>query len=124
MLTKLDLVGFGELDCLGDVLEKLNIDMDQFVDACITAGCDYLKNVKGVGVHSALHIQLDQRKSLFKILAGKGAPPEYECKFRMAQTVFNHQTVINPDKVRAVPLKSWPQPPSTELQHYCGEYPF
>jgi flap endonuclease-1 len=115
--------GQGEFYCLDDVLKGLKVNMEQFVNSCIIAGCDYLKNVRGIGIHKAFDLQTKHGEAIFTVLAQKGAAKDYEKKFIMAKAVFCHQTVIDPVEVKTVPLKDWPTPPSRQLQHYCGEYP-
>ena len=45
--------GHGDCFLLDDILSGLNINQQQFQQMCIAAGCDYLANVKGVGIHTA-----------------------------------------------------------------------
>ena len=35
------------------ILDGLKVTMIQFVEGCIAAGCDYLRNVAGVGINRA-----------------------------------------------------------------------
>ena len=63
----------------------------------IAASCDYLENVKGIGIHKAY--ALIRGNHMFENLAKKGAPKDYEEHFGKALAVFNHQTVFSIDKV-------------------------
>ncbi|KXJ18272.1 Exonuclease 1 [Exaiptasia diaphana] len=93
---------------------------DKFLDCCITAGCDYLRNVRGIGIHKAFQLHLDDSSDVFSILDTKGAPPEYKESFKKAKAVFCHQTVFDPVLLKTTPLNEWPSQPSQELQIYCG----
>ena len=44
--------GDGECFLLADILAGLSINLKQFQQMCIAAGCDYHRNVKGVGRYS------------------------------------------------------------------------
>jgi 5'-3' exonuclease len=122
--VKLSLNGEGELFSLSTILEDLKINMAQFLDACITAGCDYLKNVRGIGVHKAFQMHLTPSSTdIFDELAKKGASKDYKNNFLMARSVFCHQTVFDPVVCTTVPLNEWTTPPTHEIQQYCGLYP-
>lgn len=56
MVVKTSLSGDGEYFLLSDVLDGLKLSMKEFRKACIAAGCDYLKNVKGVGIQRAFQM--------------------------------------------------------------------
>ena len=45
----------GEAECfsLAEILERLQLSRRQIRQMCIAAGYDYLKNVKGIGIHRA-----------------------------------------------------------------------
>lgn len=34
-------------------LHHLQLTKDQFLSMCVVAGCDYLKNIKGIGIYKA-----------------------------------------------------------------------
>ncbi|CAB3990643.1 Exonuclease 1 [Paramuricea clavata] len=53
VVVKLALSGEGEYFELNKVLGGLKVTMPQFVQGCIAAGCDYLKNICGVGINKA-----------------------------------------------------------------------
>lgn len=40
--------------CLEDILSNMKMNMDEFRDLCILLGCDYNKNIKGVGMVGSL----------------------------------------------------------------------
>ncbi|XP_011092214.1 flap endonuclease 1 isoform X2 [Sesamum indicum] len=49
------------------VLEELNLNMDQFIDLCILAGCDYCDGIRGIGGVTALKL-IRQHGSIEHIL--------------------------------------------------------
>ncbi|KAL0412847.1 UNVERIFIED_CONTAM: Flap endonuclease 1 [Sesamum radiatum] len=54
--------------CRADkVLEELNLNMDQFIDLCILAGCDYCDSIRGIGGLTALKL-IRQHGSIEHIL--------------------------------------------------------
>ena len=53
MVVKLHLSGDCQHFKLANILAGLNITFKQFQSMCVLAGCDYLKNVQGVGIHTA-----------------------------------------------------------------------
>ena len=104
------------------MLAALSITMAQFVQACIAAGCDYLKNVRGVGINKAFAFV--RSGQLLHELKKKGCPDLYPVWFASAEAVFLHQTIFDPTKLEVQPLAKWDEEPDKELQHYCGAYPF
>ena len=96
--------------------------MPQFVQGCIAAGCDYLKNIRGVGINKAFTFV--KSGQLFHELKKKGAPDLYERWFANVVAVFMHQTVFDPTKLEVQPLAKWDKEPDNQLQSYCGAYPF
>jgi exonuclease-1 len=103
----------------------MNISMEQFLHSCIAAGCDYLKNVRGIGIHKAFQLYMQEPPiDVFAELSKRGAPHDYKDKFLMTKSVFLHQTVFDPIGLKTRQIHEWLTPPSQELQHYCGVYPF
>lgn len=52
---------------LHKTLVKMNITMDQFVDMCVLIGCDYCKNIKGIGKGTAYKL-IKAHGSLEKVI--------------------------------------------------------
>ena len=77
--------------------------MAQFVEGCVAAGCDYLKNIRGVGINKAFTFV--KAGNIFDELGKRGASSHYEILFKKAVAVFMHQTVFDPTKlqVRSLP---------------------
>ena len=102
----------GEFFNLQEILRGLNVTMTQFIHGCVAAGCDYLKNGRGVGVNKAF--MFVKAGTLFQELKKKGASDDYERMFKKAV----------PTKQQVQPLQAWSEDPSEELQDDCGPYPF
>lgn len=121
-MVKLEQSGTGELFELDKILNGINVTMTQFIHSCIAAGCDYLDNVRGVGINKAFtYVKSGQ---LFTELRKKGANVHYEGQFKKALAVFEHQTIFNPTLNVNQPLNDWKEKPDDELQNYCGKYPY
>ena len=74
---------------------------ESFVALCVMAGCDYLKNIKGVGVMTALAL-LHEHGGLTKAVQalrqkGKDIPPDYEAQALRATLAFTHARVFCPE---------------------------
>ena len=48
--------GDGECFILSEILNDLDLNKKKFQQMCIAAGCDYAKNLKGVGIHTAYRL--------------------------------------------------------------------
>lgn len=84
------------------------------------AGCDYLKNVRGIGIQRAF--KMVAAGQLMELLGKGGAPEDYWERFVKAEAVFQHQTVFNLGTCSTVPLEKWETNPPAELHYLCGEY--
>lgn len=89
---------------------------------CIAAGCDYLKNIFGIGISRAYSL-VSSGNDLLELLAEKGATKEYQEGFDKAEAVFQHQTVFDISCCTTVPLKMWESDPPIGIQFLCGKYP-
>lgn len=121
-MVKVSMSGDGDLFLLAEILDGLNINIKQFQQMCIAAGCDYLKNVKGVGIVKAFQF-VRSKFDLLDLLSQRGASKEYKEDFCKAEAVFRHQTVFDLEKCSAVPLEKWETDPSMDVQNFCGKYP-
>ena len=120
---KLCLSGDGCYLSLTNILERLKLNIEQFQSLCILAGCDYLKNVCGVGIHTAYKL-ICSKDDLFHTLEKRGAPADYKECFANDMSVFLHQTVFDVNAGKTVPLRKWEYAaPAVELQLLCGKYP-
>ena len=102
---------------LETILDSLKLTLEQFRKMCIAAGCDYLDNIKGVGIHTSY--ALVSGNNLFQNLTQRGAPKDYKEQFFKAEAVFNHQTVFDINTIKCVPLNEWGKQFSDELQYFC-----
>ncbi|CAB4027058.1 Exonuclease 1, partial [Paramuricea clavata] len=100
----------------------LNTTNTEFVHGSIAAGCDYLSNVRGVGIHRAFSFVKSGK--LFEELKKKHSPANYEDLFQMALAVFQHQSVFNSTLLTVQPLNPWTEDPGDEVKYFCGLYPF
>ena len=119
---KLCLSGEGQHLLLDDILDGLKLNFQQFQNMCIVAGCDYLHNVRGVGIRGAYKI-ISSSDDIFSTLENKGAPSNYKDHFNETKAVFSHQTVFDVDTLKTVPLHMWESNTSTKTKHLCGKYP-
>lgn len=91
---------------------------------CIVAGCDYLDNVRGIGINKARKLISDDSNFLSVLQGMSHAPKEYSSDFLKAKAIFLHQTVINPLNGTTVPLTRWEDTPNfqktEEYQIICG----
>ena len=123
MIVKLHLSGDGQYFELTNILAGLNITLKQFQSMCVLAGCDYLKNIPGVGIHKAYKI-VCANENLSQTLTKISAPASYMDGYNKAMGVFNHQTVFDLNLKCTVPLHEWEIDVSADLLVQCGEYPF
>jgi exonuclease-1 len=109
---------------LQDALQHLSMTEDEFQNMCIVAGCDYLPNIRCVGIATAKKIVLKETDLISALLKVKNVPEGYSCSFVQAKAIFNHQTVIDIATLRTIPLKQWEAAEKTDtLQNLCGKYP-
>ena len=104
-------------------LAHLSMSQNAFLNMCITAGCDYLPNVGGIGIHTAQKLVIEKEDFLATLQGNKYAPINYSVGFQKAKAVFLHQTVINPADVSTIPLSPWEEAPDAEFLNSCGMYP-
>ena len=110
------------------------LSFDKFRYMCITAGCDYLANLPGIGLGKAKNFWLkvtnpDLRNVLRKIPAYLKMPQvavtqDYIEKFIKANNTFLYQLVFDPVTRKEKPLTPYPDALSEEIESmtYCGTY--
>ena len=104
-------------------LHHLQLTKDQFLSMCVVAGCDYLKNIKGIGIYKAK--QLVKKDNLISELQKqKNAPQNYGEAFFKASNVFKHQLVFHPGTKKVKPLQEWEDSEDNQGSPLCGHYPF
>lgn len=89
---------------------------------CIPAGCDHLKNWRGIGIHKACDMAAGDRDVLDALIS-KGADDEYCENFKMALAIVKHQTVFNLESSSTRLLDKWESDSSIGIHHLCGLYP-
>ena len=104
VLFKLQLSGACQVIKLKKALAHLSLTHEGFFNMCIAAGCDYLPNVRGIGIHSAKKLVTEGNDFLAVLQSNKYAPGEYTSGFQTAKAIFLHQTVINPADGTTIPL--------------------
>ena len=120
---KLHLSGDCQHFKLAKILAGLSITFKQFQSMCVLARCDYLKNVQGVGIHTAYEMVCANEDLSQTLGRARGAPASYMDGYNKATAVFNHQTVFDLKLKHTAPLHEWEIDVSADLVH-CGEYPF
>ena len=93
--------------------------MDLFLGLCVLSGCDFLPNVRGIGIKKA-HALVAKHRSIHAVLAVlRGdkkivVPDGYHENFRRAYWTFKHARVYDPKLRRLRPLN--PTPPELEKE--------
>lgn len=105
-MFKASLSGDGDVVDFSEVLEGLKISKKQFQEMCIAAGCDYLKNIRGVGIARAFQLAATGG-DILEALVQRGADETYQANFHKAMAVFHHQTVFDVKSCSTVPLEKW-----------------
>ena len=126
VLFKLKLSGHAELAELDYILSSLGLDQNQFLSMCIIAGCDFLPNIKGIGIKKASQM-VHFTEFLERLKNHKFAPSNYCDQFRQATAVFQHQIIYDTDGQITQPLYAWQlleDENKTQFCQACGEYPF
>ena len=105
VLFKLDATGFGDAytrrDLVACKLNFTNWTQSNIIDMCILCGCDYLDNIKKVGVTKA-HKLVSRYKSTDRVLralhfeGSLSIPKNYEKLFAKAKLTFKHHIVFDP----------------------------
>lgn len=80
-------------DCieLNAVLKYLGMNYEDFLHMCIIAGCDYLPNIRCIGLNKARKLVLQEADLMDALLKLKHVPEGYARKFFNAKAVFLHQ---------------------------------
>ncbi|KAM7438180.1 Rad2 nuclease [Porites harrisoni] len=108
----------GKVFDLCEILNGLTLHFAQFKQMCIPAGCDHLKNWRGIGIHKACDMAAGDRDVLDALIS-KGADDEYCENFKMALAVVKHQTVFNLESCSTRLLDKWESDSSIGIHHLC-----
>eukprot|EP01084_Bolivina_argentea_P258937 436731_1 len=84
-------------------------DPKEFVQVCVLAGCDYVKNLRGIGIKTAVKYCTENRNIehlLETLMIDKfnTAPNDYPIQFKRAVLTFCHQIVYDSDTDKLVHL--------------------
>ena len=110
----------GEAIEFKSVLAHLQLSHEQFISMCVAAGCDFLSNIKTIGIHKARQL-VKNGNFLDELEKHKYAPANYRELFLQAKSVFQHQMVFNINTKKVQPLTEWD---GNERWQVCGQYPF
>ena len=115
--------GKGDVIELENALSHHQLTYDQFISMCVAAGCDYLKNIKTIGIHKAKQL-VKKDNFLDELQKQKFAPANYREAFLQARSVFLHQLVYHIEAQRVQPLRDWEEGEEMHQNQICGQYPF
>ena len=115
--------GKGEVIELEKALSHLQLTHDQFISMCVAAGCDYLKNIKTIGIHKAKQL-VKNDNFLEELQKHKYAPANYKESFLQARSVFQHQLVYHIKEKQVRPLTEWNESDERQENQVCGQYLF
>lgn len=121
-MVKTSMNADGKVFDLCEILNCLTLHFAQFKQMCIPAGCDHLKNWRGIGINKACDMAAGDRDVLDALIS-KGADDEYCENFKMALAVVKHQTVFNLESCSTRLLHKWESDSSIGMHHLCGLYP-
>ena len=114
--------GKGEVIQLEKALSHLKLTHDKFVSMCVVAGCDYLKNIKTIGINKAKQF-VQKDNFLDELQKHKHAPETYRESFVLARSVFQHQLAYNIETKKVQPLHEWEESEGMKGNQACGQYP-
>jgi flap endonuclease-1 len=106
--------------CLEEVLNKLEMTQEEFIDTCILLGCDYTDHINGVGPGTGYklikqHANLD---NVIQHLRNKETSKKYKLPedfdYAGARELFRNAEVIPPQDIQL----SWSPPNEEELTNF------
>jgi len=133
VIFKLDLSGRCQRVCESNFWRVENLEgftQSQFRQMCILSGCDYLPNIKNVGIMKACRaLKQSKGKNGYEVARGlhqyiKGidpVEPEYVKGFECAEKTFLYQLVFDPVSRRLVPLNPYPEGLTAEEMPFAGK---
>ena len=86
-MFKATLSSDGDVVVLSEVLEGLKINKKQFQEMCIAVGCDYLKNITGIGTACAFQLAATGG-DIQEALVQMGVDETYQANFHKAIKFF------------------------------------
>lgn len=105
-----------ELDKIFAIEEFKDLSHDNFVDACILSGCDYMENLAKIGLKKALKL-IKEFKTIEKVVESLKEKKEYEgfdfedyvTRFKQTQKFFKYYPVYDPKLKSIVSLNELPE---------------
>lgn len=103
--------------------------LDEFRQACILSGCDYLKNIRGVGLKKAVKaIKLSKGKNISLVVKRLNQyipkigiiDAAYPIQFDKANKTFLYQLVFDPVSRKLVPINPYPEGLTVENLKFAG----
>ena len=107
--------GKGDVIQLEKPLAHHQLTYDQFISMCVAPGCDYLKNIKTIGIHKAKRL-VKKENFLDELQKHKFAAANY----LQAKSVFLHQLVYHIEAQRVQPLREWEEGEEMHQNQICG----
>lgn len=121
-MVKTSMNADGKVFDLCEILNGLTLHFAQFKQMCKPAGCDHLKNWRGIGIQKACDMAAGDRDVLDALIS-KGVDDEYCENFKMALAVIKHQTVFDLESCSILLLDKWESDTCIGIEHLCGLYP-
>lgn len=112
--------GKGDVIELENALSHHQLTYDQFISMCVAAGCDYLKNIKTIGIYKAKQL-VKKDNFLDELQKHKFASANYREAFLQARSVFLHQLVYHIKAQRVQPLCEWEEGKEMLQNQICGQ---
>ena len=103
--------------------------LDEFRQACILSGCDYLKNIRGVGLKKAVKaIKLSKGKNISLVVKRLNqyipkigiVNAAYPIQFNKANKTFLYQLVFDPVARKLVPINPYPEGLTVKDLEFAG----
>jgi len=112
---------------LEKILDKLDIDLDAFIDICILLGCDYCDTIKGLGEKRVVdHIQEhDDIESIIKAIKkkeikGMEVSETFEKTYKSVRKYFKKPSIIKKSELKI----KWKQPDALGILSYMEKKGF
>jgi len=81
--------------CLEDVLSGFDLNHEEFINLCILCGCDYLKNLEGIGPVTAFKLIQEHKdiEGVLKKLKQENEDPKKKKKYNIPENYDLYKTV-------------------------------
>lgn len=103
---------------LQEILRRLELSREQFVDLCILLGCDYTGKIRGLGRKKALKM-IQEHKKIDAILQVIGSedkvPPDFDYVTARRQFLSPDVANVNPEGLK------WTQPDEEKVCQFLSQ---